>query len=733
MRRAHPPRARGHGQAQHHCVLAPARPTHSHKVVVIHPQADHQGRLIERKGVLERPVRLIAHFREGNAAPLAQVAIHANPRLPQGVEYQGVIGPYRRREPETHRGCKRNQPPHSPSVPDLATTPAPRFRGANVTGSLPAQMLTALTVAVLSVVLGTGIGMLRGGADRFTGPAQTFALVAVLAVVCALLLPEALGAVGLWAFLVFGLGFLAPGLLERFTEGGHSHHPERPFGVGLELGYAGLLLHKLGDGVVLGTYSRALDVGHGHAEVLLAVGAHTVPVTALFVLAYRRRTSATEALLRAAGLMLAACVGVGAAGAVPIALIDRWEPWLSAAVGGLLLHVVVHGFQEEMPASEASRFWDVIAVGLGVGLVLLPDGGHHHGGGEDASARVGHAFVDLLLETAPLLLFGLAVGAALQVFGSKIPAHWLNAGGKWSQALRGAIIGAPLPVCACGVLPIADSLRARGGAAAVVVAFLLSTPELGVETFALTVRFLGWPFAFARLAAALAVAIIAALVVAAVVERNRSDAPAANDSCCGDGPLAPARDAGLFVRFLHHFDELLFHVGPWTLVGLLAAAYMEAAIPHGALSALADSGFDVVVVMLIAAPSYVCASSATPFAAVLLAKGLSPGAVLAGLLLGPATNIATVGWLRGAFGTRAALLGLLALVLSAASLGYALNASGLPIDPLLSGAEAHDHGLTATLCVVLLSLLVIRGIFRTGLRSWLATLGETAAGHNHAH
>jgi uncharacterized membrane protein YraQ (UPF0718 family) len=323
-------------------------------------------------------------------------------------------------------------------------------------------------------------------------------------------------------------------------------------------------------------------------------------------------------------------------------------------------------------------------------------------------------------------------------------------------------MGAPLPVCACGVLPIAHALRLRGGTPPLVVAFLLATPELGVETFALTVQFLGWPFAFARLGAALVAAVVGGLAVAWAMRRDghghehghahehehehehehghghghrHGDG---NENGLGRGgrglPLAlgalPSSE-GLLRRLLGHLDELVFHIGPWTLLGLLVAAYVQVALPEGALESLAASGLDIPVVLLLSVPMYVCASSATPFATVLLGKGLSSGAVLAGLLLGPATNVATIGWLRANFGSRAAWIGVASLVVACWTMALAVNASGLPVLLAPAEAAAHEHGLLAVLASVLLGALAIRGIWHAGLQSWLGSLGESLSAHNH--
>jgi hypothetical protein len=121
---------------------------------------------------------------------------------------------------------------------------------------------------------------------------------------------------------------------------------------------------------------------------------------------------------------------------------------------------------------------------------------------------------------------------------------------------------------------------------------------------------------------------------------------------------------------------------------------------------------------------------------------MSPGAALAGLLLGPATNVATVGFLRQHFGGRATLVGLAGLIAATWLVAYGLNVSPLSgVVPLSLGGEAHEHGLVAWGSTAVLGAFVLRAVFRWGLRAWLATLGESlglraageGASHSHGH
>jgi uncharacterized membrane protein YraQ (UPF0718 family) len=609
-------------------------------------------------------------------------------------------------------------------------------------------VLFGTAIALLSIGLGTALGLLPGSSSRAGGPLQTFALVTAVAVVLGQLLPESLSAIGVPALLAFAFGYALPRVAERaavaFRKPACTHDDAMCTDLGLELGYAALLLHHVGDGLGLGLFTSELHEGHDHWDVLAALAGHTVPVTALLAMAFKTHRGAASAAWRALGIAAALVLGVALASSLDHEQLVAYEPWLTAFVSGLLLHIVAHGWPAELRPTRGSRVIDFAAIAAGLAIVMV--GGHSHAsehGQTDVRAAMGDALVELGLETAPMLLLGLLVAAFLQTQGARIPARVLSSGGRLTQALRGALIGIPLPVCACGILPVAHSLRARGGAAAVVVAFMLATPELGVDTFALSVQFLGWPFALLRLFGAVLVAVTGGLLVARFANVERCEVHEA----VTERPFASAPPRPLLSQVAANFDELLYHVGAWTLLGLLAAAYLQAALTDGALASVAASGFDVVIISLIAVPSYVCASSATPLAAVLLAKGVSPGAVLAGLLLGPATNVATLAWLRKAYGQRAAIACAVGLLSVTWVLAYGVNAFGSALVPVAATqlAHEHSHGPVAYLAALALFALVLRAVWRDGLRSWLGSLGEAlsfeaapdvprpAHAHGHAH
>jgi uncharacterized membrane protein YraQ (UPF0718 family) len=394
----------------------------------------------------------------------------------------------------------------------------------------------------------------------------------------------------------------------------------------------------------------------------------------------------------------------------------------------------MHDLKAHPPRTTTERWLDLGAALIGV---AMPLGGHfvgHHGAelepASELARQLGQSFVKLTLDTAPLLLVGLFAGALIQSFGSKIPDDWLRSRGPTLDAVRGAVVGAPLPLCSCSVLPVSGALAKRA-TPALVVAFLISTPELGVETFALGVRFLGWEFAALRLAGALAVAIVAGIVVGRLAS-DRAPVSAGTAGAIAASP--PDAGGGAVRRTLRAFDELLHHIGAWMVIGLVAAAAVEALIPAAAFSAIEHPLLELAVVTLVAVPSYVCAPAATPLAAVLIAKGLSPGAVLVGLLLGPATNLATQAFLKSTFGTRATLASIAAVISLSWALALGTNALLPAIEVHAHGVVAHEaHGALAIGAAIVFALLLARSVWMAGARAWLGSMGDMGHGHGHGH
>ncbi|MEZ9537428.1 SO_0444 family Cu/Zn efflux transporter [Shewanella sp. 10N.286.51.B8] len=122
-------------------------------------------------------------------------------------------------------------------------------------------------------------------------------------------------------------------------------------------------------------------------------------------------------------------------------------------------------------------------------------------------------FLELFLESAPWLLLGLVLAGLLKVF---VPMAWMQkqlGGHGLKTVVKAAVIGAPLPLCSCGVIPAAVGLRRSGASKAATTSFLVSTPETGVDSVTVSYVLLGPFMAIVRPIAAITSAIVAGLLV----------------------------------------------------------------------------------------------------------------------------------------------------------------------------------------------------------------------------
>jgi hypothetical protein len=265
-------------------------------------------------------------------------------------------------------------------------------------------VLLACLTAIVSVLVGAALGLV--GSGRVLGPIRALALGASIATVFGVLMPEAVAAGGALVLLPFCFGLLVPGLFERFGSGlvradGHA--------VALELSYAGLLVHQLGDGLAMGAFAGEAHEGHAHWEVLAAVFGHTVPIVAAVVIAFVAAQGRLAAAFRAAGLAIAAIGGIIVTTSPEAsAALAAHHAWVSAVTAGLLLHVVLHGIDVAPPRTRGARLLELAAFAVGAVIPVAVGHEHHeaHPHGTGAEALTPRA-----LAAAPALAIGIGVAA----------------------------------------------------------------------------------------------------------------------------------------------------------------------------------------------------------------------------------------------------------------------------------------------------------------------------------
>lgn len=289
----------------------------------------------------------------------------------------------------------------------------------------------------------------------------------------------------------------------------------------------------------------------------------------------------------------------------------------------------------------------------------------------------------LLARMAPYLLLGIVVAGVLHlVLPVGLVARHLGGGGIVS-VFKASAIGVPLPLCSCGVVPVAASLKKSGASSGATVGFLVTTPTSGVDSILATYSLLGGAFTLLRVGISFLIGLAAG--IATSLGLRKQDERAAVDqqeapSCCKDGCEAQDTGAdakkGFLVRGLGYgFGELMGDIARPLFVGTLLGGLIAFLLPPGVLGEYVGTGFLSYLVMLaVGIPLYVCATGSIPLAAALMTKGISPGASLIFLLVGPATNAATMTVVSNMLGRRALFIFLGLLIAGSIAAGVAADA-----------------------------------------------------------
>lgn len=338
-----------------------------------------------------------------------------------------------------------------------------------------------------------------------------------------------------------------------------------------------------------------------------------------------------------------------------------------------------------------------------------------------------YALVRILNEMSPYILLGFILAGVLHVFVRPAQMSRHLAGRGWKPVLKAALLGIPLPLCSCGVLPTAISLRRQGASKGASTSFLIATPQTGVDSIAATYALLGLPFAILRPIAALAGSVFGGIAV------DRSDAGdnTETDIHLADDDAVPATFVGKVVESVRYgLVDMVASVGKWLVIGLVVAAVITVAVPDTLFLSLSAHPFLAMAVMVIVAvPMYICATGSIPIAMSLMLKGLTPGVAFVLLMAGPAANFASVILLRKNLGKRATNVYVASVVLTAMAFGiiidYLLPASWFALPSGAAAAQAACHlelPMFSTACTVLLLGLLGYSFYR-----------NRRSPHKHAH
>ncbi len=329
-------------------------------------------------------------------------------------------------------------------------------------------------------------------------------------------------------------------------------------------------------------------------------------------------------------------------------------------------------------------------------------------------------FWEVLAEMAPYLLLGFLVAGFLSVLLPPAAVERHLGGRGFLSILKASAFGVPLPLCSCSVIPVAASLRNHGASRGAVTAFLVSTPQTGVDSILATYALLGPIFAVFRPLAALVSGLLGGGAVSLLEGpaeegslSGEASAEPAGQACHGGCCDGEAKERNFVVRALRYgFVTLPREIGGPLLVGLFAAALITALLPKDFFSGLVPPGpLQILLLMAAGVPVYICATGSIPVAAGLILAGVSPGAAFALLMTGPATNAATVGTIWKIMGKRTCLVYLGSMLASAFFGGLLLDRLVTPgeIEAVVAGGTGP--GIEAHLSAVVLLLLLAWGYF----------------------
>ena len=317
----------------------------------------------------------------------------------------------------------------------------------------------------------------------------------------------------------------------------------------------------------------------------------------------------------------------------------------------------------------------------------------------------------LLNEMAPWLILGLVFAGLLKVFFPQDKVQKYMGKPTTKSVVNASLLGVPMPLCSCGVIPTGISFFKNGASKGATNSFLISTPQTGIDSIFATYSMLGWPFAVLRPIVAFITGIaggiltnllvkdkpatptnkFAGIKIDAAAFGKKAEAASCNDDSCGCHEEKKPK-GNVFVQATHYaFIELLQDIAKWLIIGFLIAALISVILPDDFFSSFQGLGIlEILVVLAASVPIYICATGSIPIAAVLLMKGVSPGAALVFLMAGPATNVATMTVLGKTMG-RKSLFVYLGTITGGAILFGMLTNWFIPTDFILSKVM-HIHG-----------------------------------------
>ena len=330
----------------------------------------------------------------------------------------------------------------------------------------------------------------------------------------------------------------------------------------------------------------------------------------------------------------------------------------------------------------------------------------------------------LINEMSPYLLLGFLFAGILHVFVPNTMYSKYLSGHNFRSVLYASLFGIPLPLCSCGVIPTAMGLRKEGASKGATVAFLISTPETGVDSIAATYSLLGIPFAITRPIVAFFTSLLAGQLINSFDRNNNNNTGNLNheisNGCgCHHADVSSMSFSEKIKEvFRYAYVEMMADIGKWLVIGLIIAGLITVFIPDSFFEIFkGNTLLSMLLVLCIAIPMYICATGSIPIAVALMMKGLTPGAALVLLMAGPACNMASLLIINKVLGRKTLLLYLISIIFGAICAGFIIDS--MPTEwflPTLMYAsdccEDIHTSFIQTGCTILLSLCLLNVLIR---------------------
>ncbi|MGN0232326.1 MAG: SO_0444 family Cu/Zn efflux transporter [Muribaculaceae bacterium] len=291
------------------------------------------------------------------------------------------------------------------------------------------------------------------------------------------------------------------------------------------------------------------------------------------------------------------------------------------------------------------------------------------------------ASTEMVLMMAPYLLLGFLIAGLMHGFMPRSFSERHLHPRTMGSVVKASLFGVPLPLCSCGVVPTAMSMRREGASKGATIAFLIATPQTGVDSIAATYSVLGLPMAIVRPITAFVTALFGGFVANRFDNDDcpASEAGSCSDGCCGDGCCDDELLSGSLAKRLalsmrYAFYNMLQDMGKWLFIGIVIAAVISISLPGDTFTRLSAYPIaNMLLVLVLSVPMYLCATGSIPIALALMLKGLSPGAALVLLMAGPATNAASILMIYKVMGRTATAIYLAAIVVGSMAFGLAVD------------------------------------------------------------